>query len=35
MPHEELKKLVCQANRDLVTLGLVDLTWGTVSGEDR
>jgi L-ribulose-5-phosphate 4-epimerase len=35
MPHDELKQMVCQANRDLVTLGLVALTWGNVSGADR
>jgi len=35
MPHDELKQMVCQANRDLVTLGLVALTWGNVSGVDR
>lgn len=29
---EELKKDVCQANRDLVTHSLVTLTWGNVSG---
>jgi L-ribulose-5-phosphate 4-epimerase len=29
---EALKKDVCQANRDLVTHGLVTLTWGNVSG---
>jgi L-ribulose-5-phosphate 4-epimerase len=28
----ELKEQVCQANRDLVTHGLVTLTWGNVSG---
>ncbi len=35
MPHDELKQMVCQANRDLVSLGLVALTWGNVSGADR
>lgn len=29
---EDLKKLVCQANLDLVAHGLVTLTWGNVSG---
>jgi L-ribulose-5-phosphate 4-epimerase len=29
---EELKQHVCQANLDLVTHGLVRLTWGNVSG---
>jgi L-ribulose-5-phosphate 4-epimerase len=29
---DELKAQVCQANRDLVTHGLVTLTWGNVSG---
>lgn len=29
-----LKKEVCQANLDLVTYGLVTLTWGNVSGFD-
>ena len=29
---DELKIEVCQANRDLVSLGLVTLTWGNVSG---
>lgn len=34
---EELKQQVCQANLDLVSAGLVTLTWGNVSGlsEDR
>lgn len=34
---EELKQAVCQANLDLVSHGLVILTWGNVSGlsEDR
>ena len=34
---EDLKEQVCQANIDLVTHGLVTLTWGNVSGisEDR
>lgn len=32
---EGLKKDVCQANRDLVSHGLVTLTWGNVSGLDR
>ena len=34
---ESLKEQVCQANLDLVSLGLVTLTWGNVSGlsEDR
>jgi len=31
---EELKAEVCRANRDLVTNGLVTLTWGNVSGID-
>lgn len=31
---EQLKAQVCQANRDLVTHGLVTLTWGNVSGFD-
>lgn len=35
MPYNELKRMVCQANRDLVPLGLVALTWGNVSGADR
>lgn len=35
MPHDELKQMVCQANRDLVSLELVALTWGNVSGMDR
>jgi len=29
---DELKIEVCQANRDLVSHGLVTLTWGNVSG---
>jgi L-ribulose-5-phosphate 4-epimerase len=29
---EELKEQVCQANRALITNGLVTLTWGNVSG---
>ena len=32
---EELKKIVCAANRELVRQGLVTLTWGNVSGVDR
>jgi L-ribulose-5-phosphate 4-epimerase len=32
---EELKESVCQANLDLVRLGLVVFTWGNVSGIDR
>jgi L-ribulose-5-phosphate 4-epimerase len=32
---EDLKKLVCQANLDLVQQGLVFKTWGNVSGVDR
>ncbi len=32
---EALKAEVCRANRDLVTHGLVTLTWGNVSGVDR
>jgi L-ribulose-5-phosphate 4-epimerase len=32
---EELKQLVCAANRDLVRYGLVTLTWGNTSGLDR
>ncbi|MFA9453052.1 MAG: L-ribulose-5-phosphate 4-epimerase AraD [Candidatus Aminicenantaceae bacterium] len=35
MKLEELRKRVFQANRDLVDLGLVTLTWGNVSGLDR
>jgi L-ribulose-5-phosphate 4-epimerase len=35
MRLEELRKRVFQANRDLVDLGLVTLTWGNVSGLDR
>ncbi len=31
----ELRRRVCQANLDLVDLGLVTLTWGNVSGLDR
>ncbi len=31
---EDLKAEVCQANKDLVTHGLVILTWGNVSGFD-
>jgi L-ribulose-5-phosphate 4-epimerase len=38
MPHDDalrpLRDAVCQANRDLVTHGLVTLTWGNVSGFD-
>jgi L-ribulose-5-phosphate 4-epimerase len=30
-----LKQRVCKANRDLVSTGLVTLTWGNVSGIDR
>jgi L-ribulose-5-phosphate 4-epimerase len=32
---EELKKQVCEANRQLPKLGLVVFTWGNVSGIDR
>ena len=32
---EELKKIVCAANLELVRQGLVTLTWGNVSGVDR
>lgn len=32
---ENLKKLVCVANLELVTHGLVSFTWGNVSGIDR
>lgn len=32
---EELKKRVCEANRQLPKLGLVVFTWGNVSGIDR
>lgn len=32
---EELKQRVCRANLDLVSHGLVILTWGNVSGIDR
>jgi len=32
---EETKAAVCEANRALVTHGLVRLTWGNVSGMDR
>lgn len=32
---EELKELVCDANRRLPVSGLVTLTWGNVSGYDR
>lgn len=37
MTLDQLRESVCQANRDLVTNGLVTLTWGNVSGlaEDR
>ena len=32
---EELKKSVCQANLDLLRLGLVIFTWGNASAVDR
>ena len=32
---EELKKLVCDANKDLPKYGLVTFTWGNVSAMDR
>lgn len=35
MMLDELKKAVCDANKALVTHGLVTLTWGNVSGIDR
>jgi len=35
MRLEELRERVFRANRDLVDLGLVALTWGNVSGLDR
>jgi len=35
MAHEALKERVLRANMELVAAGLVDLTWGNVSGLDR
>ncbi len=35
MKLRELRQAVCDANRALVTHGLVTLTWGNVSGIDR
>lgn len=35
MQLEELRKIVCEANLELVRQGLVTLTWGNVSGIDR
>lgn len=35
MSLSQLKARVCQANLDLVDMGLVALTWGNVSGFDR
>lgn len=35
MAYEELKQQVLKANLDLVTAGLVVLTWGNASGADR
>lgn len=35
MNFDKLKEEVCQANKDLVSAGLVLLTWGNVSGVDR
>ena len=32
---EELKKTVCDANKDLPRYGLVTFTWGNVSAIDR
>ncbi len=32
---KQLKQRVCEANQELVTTGLVTLTWGNVSGIDR
>ncbi len=32
---EELKKIVCEANKDLPRYGLVTFTWGNVSAVDR
>jgi L-ribulose-5-phosphate 4-epimerase len=32
---DELRRAVCQANRDLASCGLVTLTWGNASGIDR
>jgi L-ribulose-5-phosphate 4-epimerase len=33
--HAELRRLVCEANREIVRAGLVVLTFGNVSGVDR
>jgi L-ribulose-5-phosphate 4-epimerase len=35
MSYDELRSEVCQANKDVVSAGLVLLTWGNVSGVDR
>ncbi len=35
MPYDQLKEAVCRANLDLVTAGLVELTWGNASAVDR
>jgi L-ribulose-5-phosphate 4-epimerase len=35
MPHEDLKKTVCEANIELQTQKLVIYSWGNVSGIDR
>lgn len=35
MAHDALKEAVWQANLDIVAAGLVELTWGNVSGVDR
>ena len=35
MAHEELRRAVRQANLDIVSAGLVELTWGNASGVDR
>lgn len=35
MSYDELRSKVCQANKDVVSSGLVLLTWGNVSGVDR
>ena len=35
MTHEALRRAVWQANLDIVSAGLVELTWGNASGVDR
>jgi len=35
MEYQKLREEICQANKDIVSAGLVLLTWGNASGADR